>query len=34
MNKAYPYIFYFSVLLVVLSCKNKKLTEDVEVPLP
>jgi Fe-Mn family superoxide dismutase len=34
MKKAYPYILYFFVLLVVLSCKNKKLTEVVEVPLP
>jgi Fe-Mn family superoxide dismutase len=34
MKKASWYLLYFSLLLAVLSCNNKKLTEVVEVPLP
>lgn len=34
MKKASWYLLCFSILLAVLSCKNKKLTEVVEVPLP
>jgi Fe-Mn family superoxide dismutase len=34
MKKANLYLLYFSILLVVISCNNKKLTEVVEVPLP
>ena len=34
MKKTYLYLLCFSILLVVVSCNNKKLTEVVEVPLP
>ena len=34
MKKASWYLLCFSILLTVLSCNNKKLTEVVEVPLP
>lgn len=34
MKKASWYLLCFSILLAVLSCTNKKLTEVVEVPLP
>lgn len=34
MKKANLYLLCFSILLVVVSCNNKKLTEVVEVPLP
>ena len=34
MKKAKFYILCFSLLTLVISCNNKKLTEVVEVPLP
>ena len=34
MKKANLYLLCFSILLVIVSCNNKKLTEVVEVPLP
>jgi Fe-Mn family superoxide dismutase len=34
MKKAKFYILCFSLLILVISCNNKKLTEVVEVPLP
>ena len=34
MKKASWYLLCFSIVLTVLSCNNKKLTEVVEVPLP
>ena len=34
MKKANLYLWCLSILLVVVSCNNKKLTEVVEVPLP
>jgi Fe-Mn family superoxide dismutase len=34
MKKASWYLLCFSLLLAILSCNNKKLTEVVEVPLP
>ena len=34
MKKAKLFLLCFSILLLVISCNNKKLTEVVEVPLP
>jgi len=34
MKKAKLYLLCFSLLILVISCNNKKLTEVVEVPLP